>query len=89
MKSGKTLWDEMCLKYQEGVTTVEGYRKYWETFRGRLTVSSMKHVRQLLAIQQKRQGGGRMPVFFTFRHFRGCLPRRGKSPCITWNITGA
>ena len=51
MKSGRTLWDEMCLKYQEGVNTVEGYREYWETVRGKIDNEKYEHVRQMLAIQ--------------------------------------
>ena len=51
MKSGRTLWDEMCLKYQEGVNTVEGYRAYWETLQGKIDGEQYEHVRQMLAIQ--------------------------------------
>lgn len=51
MESGRTLWDEMCLKYQEGVNTVEGYRTYWETLQGRIDGEQYEHVRQMLAIQ--------------------------------------
>ena len=51
MKSGRTLWDEMCLKYQEGMNMVNEYRTYWETLRGRIDDEQYEHVRQLLAIQ--------------------------------------
>jgi alpha-glucuronidase len=51
MKSDRTLWDEMCLKYQEGVNTVEGYSEFWETLRGRIDDTQFEHVRQMLAIQ--------------------------------------
>lgn len=51
MKSGRTLWDEMCLKYQEGVNTAEGYRTYWETLQGKIDSEQYEHVRQMLAIQ--------------------------------------
>ena len=51
MKSGRTLWDEMCLKYQEGVNSVDGYRRFWETLQGKIDSEQYEHVRQMLAIQ--------------------------------------
>ena len=51
MKSGRTLWDEMCILYQQGVTGAEAYVTYWETLRGRIDDEQFGHVRQLLKIQ--------------------------------------
>ena len=51
MKSGRTLWNEMCLKYQEGADTVEGYRRYWTTLEDKIDREQYEHVRQMLAIQ--------------------------------------
>jgi len=51
MKSGRTLWDEMCHKYQAGVDAVKGYCTFWETLRGKIDDEQYEHVRQLLAIQ--------------------------------------
>ena len=31
MKSGSTLWQELCMKYNMGVATVEVYRDFWHT----------------------------------------------------------
>ena len=31
MKSGSTLWEELCMKYNMGVAMVEVYRDYWHT----------------------------------------------------------
>lgn len=31
MKSGSTLWQELCMKYDEGVAMVEVYRDFWHT----------------------------------------------------------
>ena len=31
MKSGSTLWQELCMKYNMGVTMVEVYRDFWHT----------------------------------------------------------
>ena len=51
MKSGRSLWDEMCLKYQEGVNRVNEYREFWESLRGRIDDGQFEHVRQMLDIQ--------------------------------------
>lgn len=51
MKSGRTLWDEMCIRYQEGVTGAEANSAWWETLNGRIDDMQYNHVRQLLAIQ--------------------------------------
>ncbi len=53
MKSGRTLWDEMCIKYQEGVNQAEAYGAYWETLNGRIDDGQYEHVRQLLEIQAR------------------------------------
>jgi alpha-glucuronidase len=53
MKSGRTLWDEMCIRYQEGVSRAESYGDYWETLRGRIDEEQFEHVRQLLEIQAR------------------------------------
>ena len=31
MKSGSTLWQELCMKYNMGVAMVEVYRDFWHT----------------------------------------------------------
>lgn len=31
MKSGSTLWEELCMRYKMGVSMVETYRDYWHT----------------------------------------------------------
>lgn len=51
MQSGRILWDEMCLKYQEGVNTVDGYGRFWKTLQGKIDSEQYEHVRQMLAIQ--------------------------------------
>jgi alpha-glucuronidase len=53
MKSGRILWDEMCIRYQEGVNAAEVYGAYWETLNGRIDNAQYEHVRQLLKIQAR------------------------------------
>ncbi len=53
MKSGRTLWDELCLRYQQGVEEVRGLRVQWETLRGRIDEERFSHVAQRLTRQEK------------------------------------
>lgn len=53
MKSGRTLWDELCLRYQQGVDEVRGLRAQWEALRGRIDEERFVHVAQRLARQEK------------------------------------
>lgn len=51
MKSGRTLWEEMCLSYQRGVDAVRGMQRIWNEQRGRVDPGRYEHVRALLKVQ--------------------------------------
>lgn len=51
MKSGKTLWDELCGKYQEGAAQAAGLQQTWQALAGRIDSSRHKEVADRLAIQ--------------------------------------
>ncbi len=53
MKSGKTLWDEMCHKYYDGVESVRKTQKTWETMRPYIDNQRFEQVRMLLIVQEK------------------------------------
>jgi len=53
MSSGRTLWDELCYRYNDGVLQTEGYYAYWMTLEGKIDAEQYKHVLQLLKIQVK------------------------------------
>lgn len=53
MKSGRTLWDELCLRYQQGVDEVRALRRDWESLRGLIDGERFVHVEQRLARQEK------------------------------------
>jgi len=53
MSSGRTLWDELCYRYNEGALQAEGYKAYWETLEGKIDPEQYVHVLQLLKIQSK------------------------------------
>jgi alpha-glucuronidase len=52
MKSGRTLWDELCLRYQQGVDEVRTMQREWATLEGRVDAERFTHVQQRLARQE-------------------------------------
>lgn len=44
MKSGRTLWDELCVKYYQGTDYVEQMAKTWQTMKGKVDPEIFEHV---------------------------------------------
>ncbi len=53
LKSGRTLWDELCLRYQSGVDGVRRMQKQWESLRSGVDEERFRHVQMLLAVQEE------------------------------------
>lgn len=53
MKSGRTLWDELCHRYYEGVQAVAATQKKWDTLRDKIDDERFRHVQMLLQIQNE------------------------------------
>jgi alpha-glucuronidase len=53
MRSGRTLWDELCYKYYAGVDTVRAMQAQWDQLSGVIDAERFHQVQQLLAIQLK------------------------------------
>jgi len=53
MKSGRTLWDELCLHYQHGVDAVRGWQTTWNALQGLVDPERFEHVAALLRIQER------------------------------------
>ncbi len=51
MKSGKTLWEELCTKYQMGVAQAAELQRTWESLAGKIDARRHKEVADRLAIQ--------------------------------------
>jgi len=51
MKSGNTLWEELCLKYYKGVDQVREMQDTWNTLKGKIDEERFQHVQSLLKIQ--------------------------------------
>jgi alpha-glucuronidase len=53
MKSGRTLWDELCLRYQGGVDSVRRMQQQWNSLRDLVDEDRHRQVTMLLAVQEK------------------------------------
>ena len=53
MKSGKTLWNELCSKYQQGVDTVRWMQQQWNSLKNAIDEERFRQVQMFLAIQVK------------------------------------
>ncbi len=53
MKSGKTLWEEICIKYHQGVNAVRQMRKDWDLMKGCIDSQRFEQVRELMAKQER------------------------------------
>lgn len=53
MKSGRTLWDELCYKYDSGVQTVKEYQKVWDKLEPFVDEQRFKEVQSRLKIQAR------------------------------------
>jgi alpha-glucuronidase len=51
-KSGRTLWDELALRYQQGVDEMRTIVREWDNLRGQIDEERFTHVQQLLRRQE-------------------------------------
>lgn len=71
MKSGRILWDELCLRYQRGVEMVRRMQQTWDALSGYVDAARFEHVRTLLAIQEKEARWWRDACLLYFQTFSG------------------
>jgi len=80
MRSGKTLWDELCGHYQFGVEQVRSWQKTWDSLEPVIDHERFLHVKQLLSRQQhdaREYKDACLLYFQTFSHrpfASGCEP---------------
>lgn len=53
MRSGRTLWDELCHRYYQGVEAVREMQANWNSLEGKIDEEQYRHVQSLLRIQLK------------------------------------
>jgi alpha-glucuronidase len=71
MKSGRTLWEELCFRYYEGVDSVAWMQQSWSTLEGKVDAYRFQQVRSLLAIQYKEAVWWRNACVLYFQSFSG------------------
>ena len=69
MRSGRTLWDELCYKYNEGVTGVRKMQSTWKKFEHSIDKERFEQVNMLLAIQEKEAVWWRNACLLYFQSF--------------------
>lgn len=69
MKSGRTLWNELCSRYYDGVDSVRAMRKIWDSIEGRIDEERFGEVKMLLGIQEKEAVWWRNACVLYFQTF--------------------
>jgi alpha-glucuronidase len=71
MKSGRTLWDELCFAYNQGVESVRGMQKTWDSLAALVDSARFEHVKTLLKIQEQEARWWRDACLLYFQTFCG------------------
>ncbi len=69
MASGRTLWDALALRYQEGVDAVRRMQADWRSLEGRVDPERHDQVRAFLAIQEREARWWRDACLLYFQTF--------------------
>lgn len=69
MKSGRTLWEELCYKYYKGVDEIKNIAKQWDQMEKHMDKERFRHVQLLLAIQVKEAVWWRNACLLYFQEF--------------------
>ncbi|HRJ30099.1 MAG TPA: alpha-glucuronidase family glycosyl hydrolase [Cyclobacteriaceae bacterium] len=71
LKSGKTLWEEICRHYYAGAEEVKSFQQKWNTLEGKVDQERFEHVKMLLAIQYNEAIWWRNACVLYFQSFSG------------------
>ncbi len=69
MKSGHTLWYELCFKYTSGVDSVLWLRNHWQSLKGFIDDERYRHVSELLLLQYNEARWWRDACLVYFQQF--------------------
>ena len=69
MKSGRTLWEELCFRYDRGVRGVRQMQSSWNALQGKIDDESFRHVQTMLSIQEKEAVWWRNACILYFQGF--------------------
>jgi alpha-glucuronidase len=82
MKSGRTLWDELCLRYQQGVDEVRALQRDWQSLANRIDGERFEQVRQRLARQELDAREWRDACLLYFQQFSKRALPAGVEPAV-------
>lgn len=71
MKSGRTLWEEICHSYQRGIDSVEGWIEVWDSVEPYIDPEVYSDIKQRLGIQVKDARWWKDAVLLYFQQFSG------------------
>jgi alpha-glucuronidase len=81
MKSGRTLWQELCFKYDAGVDSVKQMQEEWNHLSGYIDNERFRQVQMLLGIQLDESRWWRNACLLYFQSFsRMPLPAGSEQP---------
>jgi alpha-glucuronidase len=84
MPSAQTLWDAMCLSYQQGVDSVKWMQAQWKSLDGKIDPAIHAHVQSLLRIQYMEAEWWRDACLLYFQQFsKRPLPKGVAKPART------
>ena len=69
MKSGRTLWNELCYRYNSGVDSARWMQQQWDAQKGKVDDERFQQVKMLLAIQVKEAVWWRNACLLYFQTF--------------------
>lgn len=69
MQSGRTLWDELCLRYQQGVDEVRAMQSTWNGLAGKIDDRRYTEVAERLARQESDARHWRDACLLYFQQF--------------------
>ncbi len=81
LQSGRTLWEELCYKYYDGVDGVRSMRNTWDSLSGHLDDERFQQVQALLKIQEQEAVWWRNACLLYFQTFsRRPIPQQYEQP---------
>ncbi len=87
MASGRTLWDELCYRYNRGVKTVREMQRSWDTLAQHIDPARFEHVRALLSIQEHEARWWRDACLLYFQTFSQLpIPAEYEQPAETLDL---
>jgi alpha-glucuronidase len=71
VKSGRTLWDELVVRYYQGAADAAGLQRTWQSLAGRVDPQRHREVAERLAIQVEHAAAWRDHILTYFQQYSG------------------